>query len=75
MVSVHRANGVGSYQLLFIDGQEDLVRKLNIEVANDDAAITRASEQSLACGMPVEVWNSEFVVRVTPFTARLFMKE
>jgi hypothetical protein len=31
-----------------------------------------ASEQSLASGMPVEVWDSSFVIRVTPLTARLF---
>ena len=72
---MHRANRVASYKLLFVEGGLEPLRKLNIEAADDDAAIACASEQSVRSGMAVEVWNSEFVIRATPLTAVFFTED
>jgi hypothetical protein len=60
------------YRLLLLDSSGTPIRRLDVEAPNENAAIASASEQSLTSGMPVEVWDSRFVIRVTPLTARLF---
>ena len=66
---------MASYQLVIVDKGEKPVQKLAIEAADDDAAIAGAAEESLRRRMSVDVWNSEFIIRVTPFTAPLFTKQ
>jgi hypothetical protein len=61
-----------SYRLLFLDCSGTPVRGLDLQAPDEEAVVACASEQSLASGMPVEVWDSSFVIRVTPLTARLF---
>ena len=49
------------------------VRRLEVQAPDEEAVVVRASEQSLASGMAVEVWDSRFVICVTPLTAQLFI--
>jgi hypothetical protein len=62
-----------SYRLVFLDTSGTPVRRLEVQAPDEEAVVVRASEQSLASGMAVEVWDSRFVICVTPLTAQLFI--
>jgi hypothetical protein len=62
------------FRLKFINSVGQIVRELNIEADDDDAATDYISNQSIYFNMAVELWRAnEFVVRMTPMTARLYL--
>jgi hypothetical protein len=64
------------YRLKFIDSFEATVRALNIEAADDDAAISYCCAQAIYFDMPIELWRADdLVVRTTPMTARLYLPD
>lgn len=64
------------YQLKFIDSFEAVVRAINIQADDDEAAINYSCAQSIYFDTAVELWCAEdLIARLTPMTARLYLPD
>ena len=62
------------YQLRFFDAGEEQRRILQIETADDSAAIRIGAIHCIDSGMAVEISaGDKYLFRITPLTARLYL--
>ena len=61
------------YRLNFFEEKGSQARVLNIEAPSEDAAIERCCIEAVGSAMTVDLWQAEeFIIRMTPMTARLY---
>lgn len=64
------------YQLKFINSSEHIVRELNIDADDENAAINYACSQAILFASTVDLCDAERqVIRVTSTTARVYFGE